>query len=108
MKPVLTHEQVWKAIDGLGARYGLTPSALARKAGLDPTTRMHDLRHTACSIWIASGPAAHSKLVSEMAGHSSHNVTMDLYSHLFPAAYEQVAAQVEEMRQANRRHLRAV
>lgn len=46
MKPVLTHEQVWKAIDGLGARYGLTPSALARKAGLDPTTFNRSKRQT--------------------------------------------------------------
>ncbi len=46
MKPVLSHEQVWKAIDGLGARYGLTPSALARKAGLDPTTFNRSKRQT--------------------------------------------------------------
>jgi phage repressor protein C with HTH and peptisase S24 domain len=47
MKSVLSHEQVWKAIDGLGARYGLTPSALARKAGLDPTTFNRSKRQTA-------------------------------------------------------------
>ena len=46
MKPVLSHEQVWKAIDGLGSRYGLTPSALARKAGLDPTTFNRSKRQT--------------------------------------------------------------
>jgi phage repressor protein C with HTH and peptisase S24 domain len=46
MKAVLSHEQVWKAIDGLGARYGLTPSALARKAGLDPTTFNRSKRQT--------------------------------------------------------------
>lgn len=32
------HEDVWKAIDALAAEHGLTPSGLARKAGLDPTT----------------------------------------------------------------------
>jgi len=46
MKPVLSHDQVWKAIDGLGSRYGLTPSALARKAGLDPTTFNRSKRQT--------------------------------------------------------------
>lgn len=35
---MLTHRQVWSAIDALAARYGLTPSSLAKKAGLDPTT----------------------------------------------------------------------
>lgn len=35
---MLTHGQVWSAIDALAARYGMTASGLARKAGLDPTT----------------------------------------------------------------------
>jgi phage repressor protein C with HTH and peptisase S24 domain len=35
---MLTHSQVWVAIDSLAAREGLTPSSLAKKAGLDPTT----------------------------------------------------------------------
>lgn len=34
----LTHAQIWSAIDALAARHGLTPSGLARRAGLDPTT----------------------------------------------------------------------
>ncbi len=34
----LRHEDVWKAIDALAAEHGLSPSGLARKAGLDPTT----------------------------------------------------------------------
>ncbi len=35
---MLTHAQIWKAIDGLAARNGLSASGLARRAGLDPTT----------------------------------------------------------------------
>ncbi len=35
---MLEHESVWRAIDRLAARYGLSPSGLARQAGLDPTT----------------------------------------------------------------------
>jgi phage repressor protein C with HTH and peptisase S24 domain len=35
---MLTHTQVWTALDRLAARAGLSPSGLARKAGLDPTT----------------------------------------------------------------------
>jgi phage repressor protein C with HTH and peptisase S24 domain len=35
---MLSHAQIWSAIDGLAKRNGLSASALARKAGLDPTT----------------------------------------------------------------------
>jgi phage repressor protein C with HTH and peptisase S24 domain len=35
---MLTHAQVWSAVDRLAARAGLSASGLARKAGLDPTT----------------------------------------------------------------------
>ncbi len=43
---ILTHAQIWAAIDALGERYGLTPSGLARKAGLDPTTFNRSKRET--------------------------------------------------------------
>lgn len=42
----LTHAQIWAALDALGERYGLTPSGLARKAGLDPTTFNRSKRET--------------------------------------------------------------
>lgn len=35
---MLTHAQVWNALDRLAARNNMTASALAKKAGLDPTT----------------------------------------------------------------------
>ena len=35
---MLTHAQIWTALDRLAARAGLSPSGLATKAGLDPTT----------------------------------------------------------------------
>jgi phage repressor protein C with HTH and peptisase S24 domain len=35
---MLTHAQIWSAIDRLAARAGMSPSGLAKKAGLDPTT----------------------------------------------------------------------
>jgi phage repressor protein C with HTH and peptisase S24 domain len=35
---MLTHGQVWSAIDRLAARAGLSASGLAKRAGLDPTT----------------------------------------------------------------------
>ena len=44
---MLTHAQVWSAIDRLAARAGLTASGLARRAGLDPTTFNKSKRITA-------------------------------------------------------------
>ena len=35
---MLTHAQIWNALDRLAARAGLSASGLAKKAGLDPTT----------------------------------------------------------------------
>jgi len=35
---MLTHMQIWTGIDRLAARAGLSPSGLAKRAGLDPTT----------------------------------------------------------------------
>src|SRR4051794_3333293 len=35
---MLTHDQIWTALDRLAERAGLSPSGLARKSGLDPTT----------------------------------------------------------------------
>jgi phage repressor protein C with HTH and peptisase S24 domain len=37
-KAMLTHAQIWTALDRLAARAGLSPSGLAKKSGLDPTT----------------------------------------------------------------------
>ncbi len=43
----LTHEQIWTALDRLAERAGLSPSGLARRAGLDPTTFNKSKRTTA-------------------------------------------------------------
>jgi phage repressor protein C with HTH and peptisase S24 domain len=42
----LSHHQVWAAIDGLAARFDMTASALARVAGLDPTSFNRSKRFT--------------------------------------------------------------
>jgi phage repressor protein C with HTH and peptisase S24 domain len=44
---MLTHGQVWGALDRLAERAGLSPSGLARRAGLDPTTFNKSKRITA-------------------------------------------------------------
>lgn len=50
-----------------------------RKAGL-PKIRFHDLRHTYASLLIAQGE--HPKYIQVQMGHSSINITMDIYGHL--------------------------
>src|SRR3978361_2265030 len=35
---MLTHAQIWSALDRLAARAKLSPSGLAKRSGLDPTT----------------------------------------------------------------------
>jgi phage repressor protein C with HTH and peptisase S24 domain len=44
---MLKHDDIWRAIDTLASRNGLTASGLARKAGLDPTTFNKSKRVTA-------------------------------------------------------------
>ncbi len=34
----MKHEDIWRALDTLAAEHGFSPSGLARRAGLDPTT----------------------------------------------------------------------
>ena len=41
---------------------------------------MHDLRHTAASVWLSAG--ADPKVVQRILGHASAAMTMDLYGHL--------------------------
>jgi len=59
------------------------PAVLA--AGLEPL-RIHDLRHTAISLWLAAGD--NPKEVSRRAGHTSVAFTLDRYGHLYDDADE--------------------
>ena len=63
-----------------------------RSAGLEPL-RIHDLRHTAVSLWIANG--AHPKQVAVLAGHSSVSVVLDRYGHLYPAQDDELMSRLE-------------
>jgi integrase len=55
---------------------------LLRRAGL-PDIRFHDLRHTCATLLFTRG--VHPKIVSEMLGHSSVSITLDVYSTSSPA-----------------------
>ena len=47
-----------------------------------PRIRFHDLRHTCATIRFINGQ--HPKRVSEILGHSSVAITLDIYSHVIP------------------------
>jgi integrase len=58
------------------------------------TLRWHDLRHFAVSLWIEQGFSI--KEVMTFAGHSSVQMTMERYGHLFPTPdHQRAMAQVE-------------
>ena len=62
-------------------RRTFTPAATS--VGLiPPKLRVHDLRHTAASLAIASGAGV--KIVQQQLWHASATLTLDRYAHLFP------------------------
>ena len=61
-----------------------------------PELRIHDMRHTAVSLWISAG--ADAKRAATWAGHAPVVSVFDRYGHLFPAGDDQVAAALDELR----------
>jgi integrase len=62
-----------------------------RRAGL-PQIRFHDLRHGYASLLIAQGE--HPKYIQSQMGHSSINVTMDIYGHLMDTVNQKAACRL--------------
>jgi integrase len=60
-----------------------------------PKVRLHDLRHGAATLMLASG--ANPKTVSERLGHASTAFTMDIYASSVPALEEETAAKVSAL-----------
>jgi hypothetical protein len=51
-----------------------------RQAGVAPL-RIHDIRHTAISLWVAAG--ASPKQIATWVGDTSVSIVLDRYGHLF-------------------------
>lgn len=64
----------------------------AEAAGL-PDLRVHDLRHTAASLMIASG--ASIKEVQAALGHGSARMTLDLYGHRYEGHLADLTARMD-------------
>jgi integrase len=58
------------------------------------------LRHTAASLAISAG--AHVVAVPRLLGHASPNVTLSVYSHLFPNDLDDVAARLDAAAEVSR------
>ena len=67
--------------------------ATAKRAGVK-VIRFHDARHTHASLWLKLG--IHPKIVQERLGHSSIQMTLDLYSHVAPGLQEAAALKFDE------------
>lgn len=64
---------------------------LSRAAGV-PEVRLHDLRHTHATLGLAAGVPP--KVMQERLGHSSVQITLDLYSHVVPGMQADAAAKI--------------
>ena len=53
------------------------------RAGFPEATRFHDLRHSYAAMLIVEG--AHPRAIMERLGHSTIQVTLGTYGHLFPS-----------------------
>ena len=56
--------------------------------------RFHDLRHTCATLLLSKN--VNPKIVSEMLGHASVSITLDVYSHLMPDMQEKAAKALQE------------
>ncbi|NLD38803.1 MAG: site-specific integrase [Desulfatiglans sp.] len=65
-----------------------------RRAGLR-RIRFHDLRHTFASLLIDQGE--HPKYIQNQLGHSSINVTMDVYGHLMNTVNQESAKRLDSV-----------
>lgn len=81
--------------------HGALRAPIFRRAAFDraaafigmPGLHLHELRHTAASLAIASG--ADVKLVQKMLGHKSATMTLDQYGHLFDDRLNDIADRLD-------------
>jgi len=57
--------------------------------------KFHELRHTYASLLVANGVPIND--ISEVLGHSSKSITLDIYSHVFKNSLKRVAKKVADI-----------
>ncbi len=75
--------------------YGRHFKPAVRRAGLPEGLRFHDLRHTCAALLIAEG--AHPRAIMERLGHSTVQVALDRYGHLFPAIHTELTDALDRL-----------
>ena len=65
------------------------------RAGLPEETRFHDLRHSYAALLIAEG--AHPRAIMERLGHSTIQVTLGTYGHVFPSLEASLTAALDDV-----------
>jgi integrase len=74
---------------------------LLRLAGAPPR-RFHDLRHGCATLLLASGTDL--KVVSNMLGHSTINITANTYAHVLPALERDASVRLSNLIRAGGRN----
>jgi integrase len=67
---------------------------ILRRAGLQ-RIRLYDLRHSAATLLLSAG--VHVKVASEMLGHSTATLTLDVYSHVLEGMQAEAAATMDRL-----------
>lgn len=95
-------ELLWSRADGQPLRPPTTThwfgAAVKRCQAADvkfPRVTVHELRHTAASLMIASG--ANVKTVQSQLGHKTATMTLDQYGHLFADDLDDVADRMDDL-----------
>ena len=66
-----------------------------KRAGIEGSMTVHDLRHTAASLMVASG--ANVKAVQRQLGHATASMTLDVYADLFDDDLDAVGESMNAM-----------
>jgi integrase len=69
-----------------------------KEAGL-PRVRFHDLRHSAATLLLSMGVSL--KVVQELLGHSSIDITADIYSHVLPPIHRDAMVKMGQFFDSN-------
>jgi integrase len=67
---------------------------IAREIGL-VDIRPYDIRHTCATLLLADRVPV--KVVSELLGHASATMTLDVYSHVIPSMQEKAAESIAKL-----------
>jgi site-specific recombinase XerD len=65
-----------------------------KKAGL-PDAQLHDLRHGAATVLLAAKKDL--KAVSELLGHSSVAITVDIYQSVLPEQQQEIVDKMTDL-----------